>query len=859
MSLAVATAVLGAPGIRVAPPEPVRQITGVRRDVAAFFGVAPRGPTHLPEPNLEVDTDVVAWLTTEPLRQTVPVPVSSWDEYRYHFGGFEGPGRLPYAVSAFFAQGGELAYVGRMAHDYGDREVDLEGRASRPLGALETTSGAAVRLFARSEGTWGDRLRSTLGFTTRPVAVVESTPSDIVVHPSEWVPIGSLIRLAQPADTYVLRYVTDSVSEPDPAGAGQRRRITLAMPVPVPPTAGDDFDVVTGTLETIDLDERFARREVLTDFGFHPDHPRSIARTIIEDSDLVWPDTTWAADPLDITDPLLAPVSGVLARGTLEPLVTEAGIPVRLVAIRDHAWESIRRVDATFVARPLTSLDAATTHVDLDGAEVIPLGSLVRLDVAGVLHLRFVTSSTEAPGPGGIGVRRRVSWAEPLSSPPTGVEEVTMRLELGAIDLAVEREEVFADIGMRPEHPRWLAAVLDSESMLVAADASWTSSPLVMADPTLAPLQVVFAESLGPRPGADRWNDIVPGDHWDTSWVPGDERVGGGVHSIVEHTDIGLLVAPDLYEPVPLAPPEDVTDPPTLCGPDFEVHVGLLPVVPSEPPAPGLAGLALSPSTPADLKLIVEAQQALVTYAEQRRDLTVLLDVPLGLTHRQVLTWRTAFDSAFAAAYHPWVDVAAPDDARDGLVRVNPSAHAAGIIAERERRLGVQHGPANELAIGPVRVADTVSADRHDELHPAGINVFLTERDGLRLTGARTLSRRSSLRQLSVARLMTVLRLSLEREMDWATFEPSNEELWAEVRRMVHGFLGRLYAAGAFRGATTKEAFFVRCDRTTMTRNDLDNGRMICLVGVAPAEPIEYLVLELARDRDTSVKVEVAG
>ncbi|MGH3366133.1 MAG: phage tail sheath C-terminal domain-containing protein, partial [Nocardioidaceae bacterium] len=159
-------------------------------------------------------------------------------------------------------------------------------------------------------------------------------------------------------------------------------------------------------------------------------------------------------------------------------------------------------------------------------------------------------------------------------------------------------------------------------------------------------------------------------------------------------------------------------------------------------------------------------------------------------------------------------------------------------------------------AVGAVRVGLPVTPEQHDELHPAGINVFRSEREGIRLTGARTLSRASELRQLNVARLMTVLRLSLEREMDWAVFEPNGEALWGEIRRMVHAFLTRLYSAGAFTGATTKEAFFVRCDRTTMTRNDLDQGRFVCLVGVAPAEPVEYLVLELARDRDTSVRVE---
>jgi phage tail sheath protein FI len=81
-------------------------------------------------------------------------------------------------------------------------------------------------------------------------------------------------------------------------------------------------------------------------------------------------------------------------------------------------------------------------------------------------------------------------------------------------------------------------------------------------------------------------------------------------------------------------------------------------------------------------------------------------------------------------------------------------------------------------------------------------------------------------------------------------FEPNNPDLWAEVRRLVHDLLTRFYDAGAFRGETTKDAFFVRCDRTTMTQHDLDSGRLICLVGVAPVEPVEYILIEMALTSD---------
>ncbi len=667
---------LGAPGVRVAVPEPVREITGVRRDVAAFAGIAPRGPVRLPALPLEPDVDVATWLAG-PVARSVPVSVSSWDEYLLHFGGFSGPGRLPYAVSAFFAQGGEQAVVVRIVHDSGDPDADAQGRASGRLGSLVTGGGDPVVLLARSEGSWGNGLRATLSFATRPVAVLTATTSELVIASSTVVPPGSLVRVRSPGDVLELRYVDAARLVPDPVGPGSFLHLTLDAPLAAAPEA---FEVVTGRLEVLDTDPTYPRSEVLTDLGLRADHPRWLARVLAEESLLCWPEAAWAGGTVVVGDPLLQPV-------------------------------------------PLLGDDDAA-------------------------HM-------------------------------TG--------------------------------------------------------------------------------GVDRWQFVVPEDFWDAGWVPGDETPGAGVHCLAEREDVGLLLAPDLYEPEPLAPVDDVADPPGLAGSTFGPCLAVEAPPQLEPPPPGLDGLALNPLLPADRDRIVTNQQALVRFAEVRRDLTVLIDVPPGLPQRTALAWRNSFDSSYAAAYHPWLDVAAPDDARDALVRVNPSAFAAGVIAARERRLGVQHGPFNTVVVGAVRPAVAVTPEQHDELHPEGVNVFLAERDGLRLTGARTLSRSSELRQLSVARLMVVLRLSLEREMDWAVFEPNGPALWAEVRRMVHAFLTRLYAAGAFTGATTKEAFFVRCDRSTMTTNDLDNGRFICLVGVAPAEPLEYLVLELARERDSSVRIEAVG
>jgi hypothetical protein len=538
---------------------------------------------------------------------------------------------------------------------------------------------------------------------------------------------------------------------------------------------------------------------------------------------------------------------------------TDAGSPVRLFARSEGRWGNSVRASLEFATRPLTGTVTGPSHLEVGRREWVPGGSLLRLtSAAGARQLCFVDSSTEVADPAGPGTRRVLTLETPAAFVPERLELVTATLEVVDRDPAYPRQERIEGIGLRTDHPRWLARVVVLESTLCWPGRRWAGASIRLPDPDLPTLHLEGSGRAGHMTGGrDLWDAIVPEDFHDDRWVPGDEEPGDGVQCLSDLDDVGLVVAPDLYDPAPLVPQESVTDPPTLCGPDFAVHVGTPPLPPPEaPPAPGLTGLALDPRVPADLDRVVANQRALAEYAALRRDHTLLLDVPLGLTHGRMLAWRDAFDSPYVAAYHPWLDIASVEDRRDGLVRLNPSAFAAGVVAERELRLGVQYGPANEIAVGAVRPAELVPTDRHDELHVNGVNVFRAERDGIRLWGARTLSRDPLLRQLSVARLMTVLRLTLEREMQWAVFEPSNQELWGEVRRMVTALLTRLHEGGAFAGATTSEAFFVRCDRSTMTRNDLDAGRLVCLVGVAPTEPLEYIVVEIALAATEGISVD---
>ena len=86
-----------------------------------------------------------------------------------------------------------------------------------------------------------------------------------------------------------------------------------------------------------------------------------------------------------------------------------------------------------------------------------------------------------------------------------------------------------------------------------------------------------------------------------------------------------------------------------------------------------------------------------------------------------------------------------------------------------------------------------MSPAAHDELHPQGVNVYLRERDGVRLTAARTLSRDPAYRQLSVRRLVTMLRRTLEQQMQWAVFEPNDGRLRRDLRHMLGAYLSQLF------------------------------------------------------------------
>jgi uncharacterized protein len=204
--------------------------------------------------------------------------------------------------------------------------------------------------------------------------------------------------------------------------------------------------------------------------------------------------------------------------------------------------------------------------------------------------------------------------------------------------------------------------------------------------------------------------------------------------------------------------------------------------------------------------------------------------------------------TSYAAFDHPWIEVFNP-----GLNRttpVPPTGHVAGIIARTDIERGVHKAPANELVVDARKLVTEVTFEDQTLLNPRGVNCirdFGLDRGGIRLWGARTMSRDPEWVYVNVRRLFLYLEESIDEGTQWVVFEPNDDVLWAKVRRTIENFLVRVWRSGALLGPTQDEAFFVRCDRSTMTQDDLDNGRLICLIGVAPVKPAEFVIFRISQ------------
>ncbi len=240
-------------------------------------------------------------------------------------------------------------------------------------------------------------------------------------------------------------------------------------------------------------------------------------------------------------------------------------------------------------------------------------------------------------------------------------------------------------------------------------------------------------------------------------------------------------------------------------------------------------------------------QLTLVAQCENLGSRFAVLDMPRDAKKvEDLINHRNIFDSNYAAMYHPWLTVFDPLDRKN--VAVPPSGSVVGIYARTDNSRGVHKAPANEVVRGCVGLDIKFNKGEQDILNPKGINLIRSfPGQGIRVWGARTISSDPLWKYVNVRRLFIFLEESIRANTNWAVFEPNDEMLWVRVQRTISVFLENLWRGGSLAGASPEEAFFVNIGRDTMTQDDIDNGRLVCMIGIAPVKPAEFVIFRLSQ------------
>ena len=209
-------------------------------------------------------------------------------------------------------------------------------------------------------------------------------------------------------------------------------------------------------------------------------------------------------------------------------------------------------------------------------------------------------------------------------------------------------------------------------------------------------------------------------------------------------------------------------------------------------------------------------------------------------------------DSINAAFYFPWVLAGDPLQA-NAPREFPPCGFVAGMYARNYMTRGVWKSPAGTdaslngvLGLSPDK---KVSDAENGFLNRQGVNCIRTfQPHGTVVWGARTLSGDGTApewKYVAVRRTFLFIEQSIYEGLQWVVFEPNSETLWVRINQTLQNFLLVLWRQGALQGSKPEHAFFIKCDRTTMTQNDIDSGVVNIVIGVAPIKPAEFVIIRI--------------
>lgn len=253
--------------------------------------------------------------------------------------------------------------------------------------------------------------------------------------------------------------------------------------------------------------------------------------------------------------------------------------------------------------------------------------------------------------------------------------------------------------------------------------------------------------------------------------------------------------------------------------------------------------LVCLPDPGKDRAAAFERQQLVVNHCETSGDRFAIIDSWLGDKKENVSEQWSSIDGNNGAIYYPWIRVRGFDDRP---LLVPPCGHVAGVYARTDDSRGVHKAPANEVLEGVIDLENHLTNVDQDFLNPRRVNCLRSfPGRGIRVWGARTLGGHDAWTYVNVRRLF----LTAVRWIDWhmsdVVFEPNDAKLWARIERELNAYFVDLYRRGALKGRSPQEAFYVKCNAQTNPPELRESGQVITEIGLAPANPYEFVVVRL--------------
>ena len=243
---------------------------------------------------------------------------------------------------------------------------------------------------------------------------------------------------------------------------------------------------------------------------------------------------------------------------------------------------------------------------------------------------------------------------------------------------------------------------------------------------------------------------------------------------------------------------------------------------------------------------IPEVVVSLTAHCEKLGNRFAIIDMPENMSGTdELISYRNMIDSTYAAMYHPWIQVF--DRAVNKAGFIPPSGAVAGVYARTDVNRGVHKAPANETVMCTGLKVNYTSGEQ-DILNPEGINLIRQlPGQGIKIWGARTAGTNSAFKYVNVRRLFIYVEESIKADTSWVVFEPNDATLWSRVRVTISSFLENLWRNGMLAGSTPAEGYFVEIGPTTMSDDDIKNGRLICNIGIAAVRPAEFVIFRVTQ------------